>query len=652
MLFGHHSVDKTVDEHVRELASLARDPQTLIVLDTSILTYLYKLHEAARQEFFRWSDAVAAAGRLVVPAWAASEYLASVTSKTLDAYTPKSKEASQSRKLLDGLLETSSLFVDAATLQRIGFGGDRDAFLAGFRNAINALTPFTKVFSQAFDPGLIHQEIDRHLSSAILDSDLSSLCVQATAVSNGRFEHRLPPGFRDGGKPENRLGDLIIWFEILDKAAQSQVDFPKVLFITRDEKDDWVYAPKMRKELVGDMRKTVGNSQPAIKLVDPRLVSEFRRKVGHSNIAIASLDRLVEGLSKTDPTLVGQLAAAIQINIAQLMPSQDDAAHASASSADDQLQPAIDPAPAAGGSAEPVQAPVPEEKPGVEVAEAAEPAPPKLQYEGEALRDREYQADAPSDINDIIRALKSQSWYTQNPAVSKIRTLRERDDLPPSSWFVLGRNIYQAACGNSQKAMEFIAALESQLRWFANDTRQHVLAGMLYEVYFDSRGQFRQTAKFEYADKLLSTVAREGFADALEFITFHLFPYRDRLKFLPGNTGRTAIRIITAPIDPADIGEPQSPGEEQGAPIAQVQSVLLGGQELMRDVANEHENSWNRLLGSKLSPERIRQRISDELAIPNWALTLDTQPPTQADSELTVPDGKEFDPSLALLHKS
>lgn len=73
MLFGHHVIDKTFDEHVRAIADLASDSQTLIFLDTNILSYLYKLHEAARREFFAWADAVAAANRLVVPAWAASD---------------------------------------------------------------------------------------------------------------------------------------------------------------------------------------------------------------------------------------------------------------------------------------------------------------------------------------------------------------------------------------------------------------------------------------------------------------------------------------------------------------------------------------------------------------------------------------------------
>ena len=56
-MFGYHHIEKTMDEHIREIADLALSSQTLIILDTNIIAYLYKLHEAARQEFFAWSDA-------------------------------------------------------------------------------------------------------------------------------------------------------------------------------------------------------------------------------------------------------------------------------------------------------------------------------------------------------------------------------------------------------------------------------------------------------------------------------------------------------------------------------------------------------------------------------------------------------------------
>ena len=636
MLFGNHTVDKTMVEHLREIAALASDPQTLVFLDTNIIAYLYKLHEAARQEFFVWSDSIATTNRLVVPAWAASEYLSRVTSKALDSYTPKGKEPSQAKKTLDALYETASLFVDESSLRRIAFVGDRTTFLVGFRQAIEELSKYTVVFSQQFDPGVIHQQVVEHLSMAILDSDLAALCTRASQEGNARFEHRIPPGFRDGGKEENRFGDLMIWFEILGKAAASAVEFPKVLFITNDEKSDWVYAPTKRIELVRGTRKPVGNSNPEIKLADPRLVTEFQRKTGHANLVICSLATLVEGLSKIDATRFAQLAAAIQINTQEAVASPPGAAQPEAAESEIPTEP---PAPVD----EPVQ---PEEVPAEETqealsAETAERVQPRLDYAPEALQDSQFQTDAPSDINDIIRALKSLNWYTQNPAITSIRAIRQ-EDFKPSSWFVLGRNIYQAACGNSQRAMEFMAALETQLAQFPDETAQHVLAGMLFEIYFDAQGQFREKAKFSYADKPLALAAHHSYEDARKFILFHLHQHRQRLKFVPGDRDQMTLRIVSVPYVQQDEGSSRSPTQE-------LHSVTLNGVELMRDVADQADDSWARLLAhSKMRQETLRAVISEELAIPKWALTNHFEPPVPGDAQFVVPEGRELHPKVAL----
>lgn len=649
MLFGYHVVDRTLEEHLREIAALANDPQTLIFLDTNILTYLYKLHEAARLEFFQWSDALARANRLVIPAWAASEYLARVTSKTLDSYTPKSKEANQAAKLLNGLLETASLFVDDTSLRRIEFPRDRAAFIAEFRGAIDALAPFTRVFSQNFDFGVIHQQIETHLSSVILDSDLAALCSQANREGPGRFEHRIPPGFRDEDKSENRFGDLIIWLEILEESARRKDDFPKVLFITRDEKSDWVYAPKLRKELVRGDRKAVGNTQPELKLADPRLVAEFRRKAGHTNLTIAGIGHLVEGLSKTDPALFTHLAAAIQINTEQSEPTGSATPAPPEPGLELQVAPAPEiPAEVALEPAQQIVAVTDAILEGRDIGIPAVRQEPKLKYDREALQDQSYPADAPGMINEIIRDLKSHNWYTQNPAISKIRSLREQDGIEGSSWFVLGRNIYQAACGNSQKAMEFVAALSTQLPRLPDAAGQHLLAGMLFEVYFDSHGAFRDEPKFTYADKLLSVITQPNFADALAFITHHLHPHRTRLKFFPGDTDRKIICITSRPIALVAVDAKQGTTEFAPPLASEVRSILFEGVELLRDIVADDQNKWQDYPRRKISPERIKERISDDLAIPEWALKLDMQPQVEEDVQLALPNSKVFDPKLML----
>lgn len=641
MLFGQYVIDKTIEEYVTEVADLASDPQTLIFIDTNIVAYLYKLHEAARREFFAWSDGIAAEGRLFVPAWAANEYFSRVTSNSLASYTPKGKEPTQAKKMLETLHETATLFVDDVSLRGIGYPNDRTAFLQEFRQAIEALNQFTNVFSQQFDPGVIHQQVVTHLSPLVLDSDLAALCTRAMQEASGRIEHRLPPGFRDDGKPENRLGDLIIWYELLEKSAAVSGAFPRVLFISRDEKSDWVYAPAQRNRIAGGIRKTAPNIGPQIKLADPRLVAEFTRKTGHGNFTIANLPTLVEGLSRRSSSEFQHLAAAIQITV-------QETAAISARTDQEIAAPAAEPTNEV-PEAPPVEVPVAIEGPAEEHApvkvEPGELDPPLLQYDIEALKDSQYPADAPSEINSIIRDLKSLNWYTQNPAVIKVSTIRE-EPFTPSAWFVLGRNLYQAACGNSQKAMNFIDNLEAKLRQLPEETAKHLLAGMLYEIYFDGLGDFRENAKFSYADKPLAVVADEIYADVRDFIRFQLRHHREQLMFLPGERNSKVIRIVAVAGAPADVQEPLR-GLPQ--PTHELQSVTLDELELMSNEAEAADAVWLSLIrGGKLSPDRIREMISEDLAIPKWALIIETQPEIRNDLELAFPEGRKFLPKQAL----
>lgn len=52
-----------------------------------------------------------------------------------------------------------------------------------------------------------------------------------------RYENKTPPGYLDGNKSENRqYGDLILWFQIVEKSRQEQ---KPVILVTDDGKDDW-----------------------------------------------------------------------------------------------------------------------------------------------------------------------------------------------------------------------------------------------------------------------------------------------------------------------------------------------------------------------------------------------------------------------------
>ncbi len=51
-----------------------------------------------------------------------------------------------------------------------------------------------------------------------------------------RYKRRIPPGFKDSRKDDNRFGDLILWYQIIDKASQCK---KPIFFISGDVKEDW-----------------------------------------------------------------------------------------------------------------------------------------------------------------------------------------------------------------------------------------------------------------------------------------------------------------------------------------------------------------------------------------------------------------------------
>ncbi len=76
-----------------------------------------------------------------------------------------------------------------------------------------------------------------------------------------RFEKKIPPGFEDGSKSnfinfngvgvESKFGDLIVWKQLIEVAKKRQSN---LIFITSEEKDDWIVRGRMRPDLAGEFQ--------------------------------------------------------------------------------------------------------------------------------------------------------------------------------------------------------------------------------------------------------------------------------------------------------------------------------------------------------------------------------------------------------------
>lgn len=135
------------------------------------------------------------------------------------------------------------------------------------------------------------------------------------------------------------------------------------------------------------------------------------------------------------------------------------------------------------------------------------------------------------DIADLLDGFQSHNYYSQNPA---LEAFKERTDYTPDQAFVLGRNILQSALGGAWKCEEFLKSISSIKRYNDLEGNNHVLNGILFEIYFDNNGQFRGHNLKNDDLYWLTKVIRDGrFAKSLEFISNQLRPYSSRLLYVP-----------------------------------------------------------------------------------------------------------------------
>lgn len=106
-----------------------------------------------------------------------------------------------------------------------------------------------------------------------------------------RIEHKVAPGYKDSNKPDDGIGDLIIWQTVLEIAKKSGKD---LIFVTNDQKNDWFY----KQDKIG--------LYPKYELFD-----EFRRYTGGRSIAIINFIKFLE-LSKAKSKTIEEIKTSIQ----------------------------------------------------------------------------------------------------------------------------------------------------------------------------------------------------------------------------------------------------------------------------------------------------------------------------------------------------
>lgn len=351
----------------------------------------------------------------------------------------------------------------------------------------------------------VHADILSTLQPFTLSSNIYAILKTISSVGNLRFEHLLPPGYEDARKDSNQFGDLIIWRELLNFCKKN--DISKAIWITRDAKLDMVYTPQNQTSC----GRPVTDGKLAI--AHEGLVYEFSRTLGRNMVDFYVINFMT--LVKSLTPQYQNLAKSFQIVTA---PDEDQVENAVLSEGEESIA-------------------QPKEYHGPQKTKKDEESTAQL-YSQRAIADKDCEEWCDdSQLKLVITRLKSHNWYSQNDAIISLLKMKQPVDtetaLSRDMIFVLGRNIYQSAVGSAYAAIDYIRSLKEFISGWSMFAQKALVEGMLFEVFFNSKGDIRQRQfKALYYEALLEQIDSLKLDSAYHFINSKLEEQKE-VRFVP-----------------------------------------------------------------------------------------------------------------------
>ncbi len=252
----------------------------------------------------------------------------------------------------------------------------------------------------------------------------------------------------------------------------------------------------------------------------------------------------------------------------------------------------------------------------------------RMSYSENAKADIDFPLINGEEVSEIIKKLKIYNWHKQKTAVLKLLDI-DWTTLSPDQLFVLGRNMYQCACGGEWSALDFVENARRELARIPDEQMIHFLNGMFYEVYFNAKGEFRGAdIKGKCLEKLLELQCVGKFKPSILFIHRTLQPYQSELPFLPSlEPEPLTLEVVVKKSDP---------------PF--VIGLGLNGRSILFDADKDGEPSdslW-RLSAGSFTIEHLIEVLRQAWGIPLQQLTVSCKPDIDSGTRLLLPVGKKI----------
>jgi hypothetical protein len=244
-------------------------------------------------------------------------------------------------------------------------------------------------------------------------------------------------------------------------------------------------------------------------------------------------------------------------------------------------------------------------------------------YKETSLADGFFVVDLSKKSHKIIEGLKSHNWYSQNEALAMLDAA-SASKMTADSLFVVGRNIYQAACGNARDAISLLTNFMSRTSGFDKAKRKALLDGMLFEIFFNAKGELRDKIKSRYFDVLFELQRHAEVKDSFDFISEALIAARGDFYTVPGRNHDLAITVAT----------------KKATDGHRVDAVFVDGADVLRAQEDEWDVPEEERSYQSMEVAALTRRLSEELIVPLRCLKVTYTPAAAAAApEFRFPTG-------------
>lgn len=252
---------------------------------------------------------------------------------------------------------------------------------------------------------------------------------------------------------------------------------------------------------------------------------------------------------------------------------------------------------------------------------------PSFSYSADARADVDYPLRRGQGIDDLILAMKTNTWPKQHPAVVATLAL-DWSTVSADQAFVLGRNLYQCADGGENRAEDFLSSVRSELaRIDPLERALDVLNGMFFEAYFDSSGELRKldAKKKRNLGKLLKLQTVDKYSPSINYIQRTLEPYKDELPLVPSTKPELLLLSLVV--------------NRSSPPV--IVSLNHGKRGLIFEVTDNSliDDSLWRLSFRQFNLEELEKALVAAWWLPDDLISIVATPALNSDFKFGLPDG-------------